>query len=150
MALSDIQTLPRLQADPLPSSRSSMYETSKYGVHGNAALVPYAYEPALDDFGDDDDEDGLKALQVGETDSFPWRGLANVSFLVVIILALLLLFAFYPALSYYRMAGRMEAVAGNVQVNNTGQTPVLIGASSSFWYCLCICLLVYRDALHGG
>ncbi|KIM38469.1 glycoside hydrolase family 16 protein [Hebeloma cylindrosporum] len=57
--------------------------------------------------------------------SFPWRGIANVSVLVSLILALLCLFIFYPVLTFYRDEQRNNAIQGNVRVNATGQAPVL-------------------------
>ncbi|KAF8918435.1 glycoside hydrolase family 16 protein, partial [Mucidula mucida] len=71
-----------------------------------------------------DDVDGLK---VGQTRTFPWRGVANVSVLVLIMTGLVMLFVFYPVLYYYQRGPRTDAVLSNPQVNHTGQVPSLIG-----------------------
>ena len=51
--------------------------------------------------------------------SFACRGIPNVSVLVVLILALLYLFIFYPVLTFYRDEKRNDAIQGNVKVNAT-------------------------------
>ena len=51
--------------------------------------------------------------------SFVCRGIPNVSVLVVLILALLYLFIFYPVLIFYRDEKRNDAIQGNVRVNAT-------------------------------
>jgi hypothetical protein len=51
--------------------------------------------------------------------SFPWRGIANVSVLVSLILGLLCLFIFIRD-DVYRDEARNNAIQGNVRVNATG------------------------------
>ena len=57
--------------------------------------------------------------------SFPWRGVANIGVLVLLILGLLSLFMFYPLFRFYRDEKRNEAIEGNIRINATGQAPVL-------------------------
>ncbi|EPQ51399.1 SKN1-domain-containing protein [Gloeophyllum trabeum ATCC 11539] len=54
-----------------------------------------------------------------------WRGVANVGLLVILILALLMLFVFYPAFEHFRDLDTVIAISDNTQVNGTGQVPVL-------------------------
>ncbi|KAK0483237.1 glycoside hydrolase family 16 protein [Armillaria novae-zelandiae] len=125
MLLYDFLPPPRLRHSALdvPSNRSSTISLdldSKYPItaytrdHG---LIPYAYEPT-DDF--DDDETEEKA-----TKTFPWRGIANIAALFLLIVGVLLLFIFYPVEHYYSTRSHNEAVISNVQVNGSGQAPVL-------------------------
>ena len=84
----------------------TLYDNSKYltygGLHG---LVPYAYDPAIDD------------KEPGKPSSvLPWMG-----FLVV----LACLFIFYPVLTFTRNNARNLAIDGNIRINATGQAPVL-------------------------
>ena len=105
-------------------------------------LIPYAYDPSGDENEPMDEEDLLhdprayaehKAASSGKSKggstipagkrhghSFPWRGIANVSVLTGLILALLCLFIFYPVLTFYRDEKRNNAIQGNVRVNATG------------------------------
>lgn len=87
-------------------------------------LVPYAYDPALDENDPADEEDflhepdqkdfwvtgdgagapagaKLKAKSL-YTHSFPWRGIMNISFLLLLLGALLCLFILYPVLTFFR------------------------------------------------
>ncbi|KAJ7686092.1 beta-glucan synthesis-associated [Mycena rosella] len=93
-------------------------------------MVPYAYDPALDEGDPLDEEDFLHdpsykskggyqgTKQFKHRSSFPWRGLANVGVLIVMILAILALFISYPT-------ARQPLIDSNVRVNSTGQAPVL-------------------------
>lgn len=87
-------------------------------------LVPYAYDPALDDLDPIDDEDLLHDPKEGKsrlrTHAFPWRGLLNVAVLVGLILGLLCLFVFYPVLTFFRDKGRDAKIDGNIRINATG------------------------------
>lgn len=57
--------------------------------------------------------------------SFPWRGVVNISVLVLLVLGLLSLFMLYPMLKFFRDEKRNEAIEGNIRINATGQAPVL-------------------------
>ncbi|TEB26060.1 concanavalin A-like lectin/glucanase [Coprinellus micaceus] len=95
-------------------------------------LVPYAYEPELDDGGPPDEEDYLHDPKEegsfrGDKGHFPWRGVVNISVLIILILALLALFVAYPVFTYYKDAARNRLIDGNIRINATGQSPVLFG-----------------------
>ncbi|KAJ7498599.1 beta-glucan synthesis-associated [Mycena latifolia] len=122
------------------ASASSMPGDSKYpsGLPTTRGLVPYAYDPALDELDPPDEEDFLHdpsykggkdgyqgARQFKHRHSFPWRGVANVSLLIILILALLALFISYPVISYFQHAPINALIDGNIRVNSTGQAPVL-------------------------
>ncbi|KAF6743434.1 beta-glucan synthesis-associated protein-domain-containing protein [Ephemerocybe angulata] len=130
------------QRNSVASSRDSMYSfsgDSKYpsGVGVGVGyipqprgLVPYAYEPELDDGGPPDEEDFLhdpnaKGGVRGQRGAFPWRGILNVAVIVVLIGALLCLFVLYPVVRYYGDRERNLRIEGNVRINATGQAPVL-------------------------
>ncbi|PBK96428.1 glycoside hydrolase family 16 protein [Armillaria gallica] len=126
MLLYDFLPPPRLRHSALlipsnPSSTISLDLDSKYPItaytrdHG---LIPYAYEPT-DDFDDDDD------AEEETTKTFPWRGIANIAALFLLIVGMLFLFIFYPVEHYYSTRSHNEAVISNVQVNGSGQAPVL-------------------------
>lgn len=93
-------------------------------------LVPYAYDPASDEMEPPDAEDYLhdpksKGGFKGDKGEFPWRGILNVAVLLLLVLGLLILFIFYPVLTFYRNAARNSAIDGNIRINATGQSPVL-------------------------
>ena len=115
------------------SSRDSIFSLSsdsKYPsgmAYGQRGLVPYAYDPAIDDNEPPDAEDVLhdpSDMKSGKS-SLAWRGFLNVGVLLLLILALVILFVFYPVLSYYRNYARNLAIDGNIRINGTGQAPVL-------------------------
>lgn len=110
------------------SSRDSMIslsDDSKYPVasmmkqeHG---LVPYAYDPALDDA--DNEQDALhdpKVVLKHEVGS-PWRGIVNISGLVCLLLALLGLFIVYPVVLSANDDPRASRIVNNIRINSTGQ-----------------------------
>ncbi|KAF8624603.1 hypothetical protein AX17_007096 [Amanita inopinata Kibby_2008] len=112
----------------------SLSSDSKYpsGLphHNHRGLIPYEYDPAIDEMGPTDDEDLLhdprSDAHFGNSKAtFPWRGIFNVGVLVILIFGLLTLFVFYPVYSFYRNAARNEAINGNIRINATGQAPVL-------------------------
>ena len=109
----------------------SLSSDSKYpsGVTygGSRGLVPYAYDPAVDDKEPPDEEDLLHDPdgKGRTTSSFAWRGFLNVGVLVVLITGLLCLFIFYPVLTFIRNNARNLAIDGNIRINATGQAPVL-------------------------
>ncbi|KAJ7229413.1 beta-glucan synthesis-associated protein-domain-containing protein [Mycena haematopus] len=121
------------------ASVASESADSKYpsGLPSPRGLVAYAYDPALDELDPPDEEDWLHDPSVKGKDgyqpgrkyrrrwSFPWRGLANVGVLVLLVLALLALFVSYPVISYFRDLPVATLVEGNILVNKTGQVALL-------------------------
>jgi beta-glucanase (GH16 family) len=108
----------------------SLSTDSKYPsgfMNHQRGLVPYAYDPAVDENEPPDAEDLLHEpgndLKTGSI--FAWRGFLNVGVLLLLILGLLCLFIFYPVLSFFRDNARNLAIGGNIRINATGQTPVL-------------------------
>ncbi|KAG5337576.1 hypothetical protein J132_01609 [Termitomyces sp. J132] len=104
------------------SRRDSAFPSAPRGV-----LVAYEYDPAADEMEPADEEDlmhdpGAHGVRKSR---FPWRGLLNVTVLVVLVLALLCLFVFYPVLTFYRNEARNSRIDGNIRINATGQAPVL-------------------------
>lgn len=115
--------------------------------HPRGTLVPYVYDPGLDEPEEDDplhDPNDDSA----NSSSFPLRGLINVSVLLLLILALLSLFIIYPVISYYRNA--KNAIVVNVLTKRTGQVPLLCVAplpyTSLFYFLSCIPLSHQTDA----
>ncbi|PPQ82167.1 hypothetical protein CVT24_012639 [Panaeolus cyanescens] len=117
----------------LSSDRDSKYPLgiTPGGAGGARGLVPYAYDPDDDaDIVDDDDllhDPDNEGPVKGVKDHFPWRGVANVTALVVLLMALMTLFIAYPVITFYRDQPRNERIDGNVRINGTGQAPVLFG-----------------------
>lgn len=110
----------------------SLSSDSKYpsGVtYGQRGLVPYAYDPDVDDKEPPDEEDMLHDpddKRPEKTSSlFAMRGFLNVGVLLLLIIGLLCLFIFYPVLSFIRNNARNLAIDGNIRINGTGQAPVL-------------------------
>lgn len=104
------------------SHRDSAFPTTRGG------LVPYEYDPALDELDPVDDEDLLHdptAKGKVRRNSFPWRGIMNVAVLLFLISGLLALFVFYPVFLFYRDRTRNSLIDGNIRINATGQAPVL-------------------------
>lgn len=132
MVLYDTLPPPQSILPHISSSSSSVRSSdrdSKYpGAKVNDKMMPYVYAPVGMQYTDDDDDDIL-GLELGQTKTFPWRGVVNVSVLFLIIAALLFVFIFYPIIVYYHHSPRTEAVVNNVQVNMTGQVPEFIGMS---------------------
>jgi len=122
------------QRDSVASSSGdsifSLSSDSKYpsGVtYGTGrGLVPYAYDPAIDDKEPPDEEDMLHDPQgKWESTFWAWRGLINVGVLVILITGLLCLFIFYPVLTFIRNNARNLAIDGNIRINATGQAASL-------------------------
>ncbi|KAJ6475256.1 beta-glucan synthesis-associated [Mycena vitilis] len=100
-------------------------------------LVPYAYDPALDELDPPDEEDFLHdpsykgkdgyqaAGKFKHRHSFPWRGVFNVGLLILVILALLALFISYPVVNFFETEPFTKLIDGNIHVNGSGQVPVL-------------------------
>jgi beta-glucanase (GH16 family) len=111
----------------------SLSSDSKYpsGItYGQRGLVPYAYDPDVDDKEPPDEEDLLhdpEDKRPEKTSSlFAMRGFMNVGVLLLLILGLLCLFIFYPVLSFIRNNARNLAIDGNIRINGTGQAPALV------------------------
>ena len=109
-------------------------------------LVPYAYDPALDEMEPQDAEDYLhdpksKGRFKGDKGEFLWRGILNVVVLRLLVLGLLILFIFYPVLTFYQNATRNNAIDGNIRINATGASSLLQLSSltrlqvNQGWYC---------------
>jgi hypothetical protein len=108
------------------SSDSKYPSGITYG--GTRGLVPYAYDPAIDDQDPPDEEDMLHdpdGKGVLNTTFLPWRGFLNVGVLLMLIMGLLCLFIFYPVLTFIRNNARNLAIDGNIRINATGQAPNL-------------------------
>lgn len=89
-------------------------------------LVPYLYDPSLDSSQPIDDEDRLhdptfNANFRGEKQPFPWRGLTNMTVLILLISALLCLFIFYPVWTFVRNRARDLNIGDNININGTGK-----------------------------
>ncbi|CAK5262481.1 unnamed protein product [Mycena citricolor] len=123
------------------ASTSTMATDSKYPSdhQSTRGLVPYAYDPAADELDPLDDEDlvldpahGTKMKDGYQSPrsskqhrhSFPWRGIANLGMLILVILALLALFISYPVISYVRNSPLIRLLDSNARVNGTGQVAV--------------------------
>ncbi|KAI6039110.1 hypothetical protein EDC04DRAFT_2509130, partial [Pisolithus marmoratus] len=134
-------SIPPLSPKPIPAVRNSIPSASgdsilslsadskyPYGPSRHGALVPYAYdpdldnssnEPDIDDFlHDPEDPHSIKPSPVN------LRGLINVGSLSLLITGLLVLFVFYPVFRYFEDKTINAAITGNVLVNSTGQVPV--------------------------
>ncbi|KAJ7752819.1 beta-glucan synthesis-associated [Mycena maculata] len=121
------------------ASAASVPGDSKYpaGLPTTRGLVPYAYDPALDELDPPDEEDFLHdptykgkggyqgSKQFRRSHSFPWRGLANVGLLILVMGAILALFISYPVVSFFQTAPLNALIDGNIRVNKTGQVAVL-------------------------
>ncbi|KAF9044091.1 glycoside hydrolase family 16 protein [Panaeolus papilionaceus] len=57
----------------------------------------------------------------GQRDHFPWRGVFNVSTLILLLMALLTLFVAYPVITFYRDQPKNERIDGNIRINGTGE-----------------------------
>lgn len=114
----------------------SLSSDSKYptGVsYGQRGLVPYAYDPEIDDKDPVDEEDLLHdPSRDMKGAGFAWRGFVNVGVLILLILALMTLFLAYPVLSFAQNNARNLAIDGNIRINGTGQAPVLCVLFFSF------------------
>lgn len=111
--------------DSITSLADSKYPSGIPGGTHLRGLVPYAYEPEVDDGGPPDEEDYLHDPKEeggfrGDKGHFPWRGVVNISVLIILVLALLALFVLYPVFTYYRDAERNRLIDGNTRINATG------------------------------
>lgn len=125
-------------------NRSSMYSTSgdstfsrssdsKYPITSRSfaserGLVAYAYDPDLDDQGPPDEEDMMHDPQQryhhdnakGKL-GFSTRGFLNISTLVAMVMAMLMLFVGYPVFAFLEDNGRAALITMNTRINATGQ-----------------------------
>jgi beta-glucan synthesis-associated protein KRE6 len=88
-------------------------------------LIPYEYDPTLDQLEPPDDEDLLHdprsdVYLKADAAAMPWRGVLNVGLLLLIILGLLTLFVFYPVYTWYTQLAIYAQEANNLRVNRTG------------------------------
>ena len=92
-------------------------------------FVPYAYDPELEKDLPDDDDDFLHTPEYGANKHsyWSWRGMLNVSVLIILIAALLTLFICYPLLDFFSNEARNLAITANTVVNSSGQVPVVAG-----------------------
>lgn len=128
---------PLVPPRPLPN-RDSVFTTSgdsvfslsydsKYpsgALNTRGALVPYVYDPSLDE-PDEDDPLNDPNDDAFNSSVFPLRGIINVSVLFLLIMALLCLFIIYPVVSFYHDLAEKDAVLNNEFVNGTGQVTFL-------------------------
>ncbi|KAK2459278.1 hypothetical protein APHAL10511_008699 [Amanita phalloides] len=116
----------------LISTSGDSYTDSKYpSLHrASHALIPYEYDPSVDQMEPPDDEDLLhdprSDLYLKADNAMPWRGILNVGLLILIIIGLLTLFIFYPVYSWYHDLAKFAGLTGNLRINGTGQSPLLI------------------------
>jgi hypothetical protein len=103
----------------------SLSSDSKYPQGYNpqrGGLVPYAYDPEIDEKEPPDEVDMLHEPNDRERRQvFAWRGIVNVGALFLLIGGLLSLFIFYPVWISLRDDQRNKAIFGNSQINSTGQ-----------------------------
>ncbi|KAI5115630.1 hypothetical protein M0805_000612 [Coniferiporia weirii] len=105
-------------------SESVLSFDSKYPATAPRGMVPYIYDPELDDDKILDADDELHRID-DPSFSWSWRGLANVGLLLLLISALLCLFILYPVLIFVQNNARNLAIDNNIHINGTGQSPVL-------------------------
>jgi hypothetical protein len=91
--------------------RDSAFPTARDG------LVPHEYNPALDEL--DPGRRGEFVAQKGKVrqNTFAWRGLMNVTVLLLLISGMLALFVFYPVFQFYRDKQRNGLIDGNIRIN---------------------------------
>lgn len=105
-------------------SESIISFDSKYPAAAPRGMVPYVYDPELDDKALNDVDDELHRIEDPHF-RWSWRGMANVGILVLLIAALLSLFILYPVLYFVKTNARNVAIDNNIHINGTGQAPVL-------------------------
>ncbi|KAL5483653.1 hypothetical protein ACEPAI_8886 [Sanghuangporus weigelae] len=110
---------------PVPNRRSSFGSDlsfdGKYPSGTPRGVIPYVYDPDLDDGGPEDDFMKLDEPRF----SWSWRGIANFGLLFTLIIALLCLFILYPVVYFVTNNDRLLAIDNNIHINATGQNPVL-------------------------
>jgi hypothetical protein len=127
----------------------SLSSDSKYpSGFQQRGLIPYAYDPALDEKEAPDEVDLLHDPGDGKDERgrfFAMRGILNVGVLVLLIAALLCLFIFYPVLRSLQLDARNRAIDGNLRINGTGQAPVLYVPRSSSPHKFLTCSSILSD-----
>lgn len=109
----------------------SKYPSGFPGMGGTQRMVAYEYDPTSDTMDPVDDEDMLhdpsdkKHAKKNSKGGVPWRGLLNISALIVVICGLLVLFILYPVQTFVMNSHRASLIGGNTRVNGTGQVPEL-------------------------
>lgn len=107
------------------ASLMSYSEDSKYPQAGGAprplsGLIAYAYDPLMDhNAPDPEDELLLKSRGCN------WRGVVNVGALLLIVTGVVMLFTFYPVITFFKSETIRTLITGNVRINSTGQAPDL-------------------------
>lgn len=86
-------------------------------------MVAYAFDPMLDDDPNEVDplHDPDKKLAKISGRPTSWRGLKNITTLVLLVVGLLALFVAYPVYAFYHDTGRAALIVGNTRINTTGQ-----------------------------
>ncbi|KAI6097787.1 beta-glucan synthesis-associated [Pisolithus sp. B1] len=132
-ALYPPRPIPPVRNSTLSASGDSILSLSAdskypYGPSRHGALVPYAYDPDLDNNPNEPDIDDFlhdpEDLHATKTSPINSRGLLNVGSLAFLIIGLLCLFVFFPVFRYFEDKSINAAIVGNVLVNSTGQVPV--------------------------
>jgi Beta-glucan synthesis-associated protein SKN1/KRE6/Sbg1 len=91
-------------------------------------LVAYAYDPFVDDQDPSDDDQlhdpegkGFKTSGQGVS----WRGLRNLTMLLLLLAGLLSLFIVYPVFSFLHNNGVNLLIVENARINSTGQAELV-------------------------
>ncbi|KZV69173.1 glycoside hydrolase family 16 protein [Peniophora sp. CONT] len=111
-------------------SSDSKYPTGTIMTQ-RGALVPYAYDPLMDDEKNTEDDLLHDAAAPDAKGSFPWRGIVNMSAIGLLIAAILMLFLGYPVITYGRdhpFSGLFDSSANTA----TGVVDGLYPVSSPF------------------
>jgi hypothetical protein len=115
---------------------------SKYGLSHCDSVSPaalrrlFAYKDVMDPV---DKENLLHDPEATVTDrnlNFPWRGILNVTVLMMLTLGLLLLFIFYPVFLFYRDEAMNRGIDGNIKIKATGKS-LCLPFRTLFTECVC-------------
>ncbi|KAI0036076.1 beta-glucan synthesis-associated [Vararia minispora EC-137] len=89
------------------------------------ALVPYAYDPATDDRPGEDDALHDPLAPSAKASVLGWRGFFNISALILLVGALLVLFIGYPVMRFvWHPPGNSVVASANTAANANGLLPV--------------------------
>lgn len=104
----------------------SISNDSKYpsgAVQAHRGFIPYVYNPELDKHIQEPD-DHLYESAYGNDEPWyqavGWRGIVNISMLVIVVVALLALFICYPVVSSQHF-NVLKRIAKDSHINSTGQ-----------------------------
>lgn len=117
------------QALTVPNRRASFGSDSALSFDGKypsgtpRGMIPYVYDPEVEEAGKLDADDELHNLDDPKF-AWSWRGIANFGLLFALITALLCLFILYPVLVFVKNNPRLQAIDSNIHINGTGQNPV--------------------------